>query len=371
MRLAFCLYKYFPYGGLQRDFVRIAQECFARGHSIDVYTMHWEGPVEPGLTIHKLAKKGLQNHTQCQNFVKQLEPLLQKQQYDRVIGFNKMPGLDIYYAADICYQAKAHKERPWWYRLTSRYQHSKAFEQAVFMRNAKTKILLLSKLQQTEFAQYYQTELERLHLLPPGIAKDRIAPLNAHEIRARVRQTYAIDEKDFLLLMVGSGFKTKGVDRTLKAYAALPDNLKKRTRIFIIGKDHAKPFELQAKLLKITPQVSFLGGRDDVPDFLLAADILIHPAYNENTGTVLLEAVAAGLPVLTTDICGYAEYIQKADAGIVVPTPFQQDTFNQTLANMLSSSNHQSWKQNGINFAKTADIYSLPQHAVSIIEAVG
>ena len=66
--------------------------------------------------------------------------------------------------------------------------------------------------------------------------------------------------------------------------------------------------------------MQFLGGRSDVPRFLLGADLLIHPAYHENTGTALLEALVAGLPVLVTDVCGYAHYIAEADAGRVLPS---------------------------------------------------
>ena len=47
MQLAFVLYKYFPFGGLQRDFMRIALECQQRGHQIRVYTLIWEGDIPP------------------------------------------------------------------------------------------------------------------------------------------------------------------------------------------------------------------------------------------------------------------------------------------------------------------------------------
>ncbi|MFX5530075.1 glycosyltransferase, partial [Acinetobacter baumannii] len=82
-------------------------------------------------------------------------------------------------------------------------------------------------------------------------------------------------------------------------------------------------------------QVQILKGRSDIPRFLLGADLLIHPAYNENTGTVLLEALVSGLPVLVTDVCGYAHYIAEADAGRVLPSPFEQDSLNRLLAEML------------------------------------
>lgn len=367
MKLAFCLFKYFPFGGLQRDFLRIAKECLERGHQVDVYTMQWEGEREPGLTIHIVQVKGLQNHTRAQHFLAQVTPQLSP--YDLVIGFNKMPGLDVYYAADTCYQEKARLRRGAWYRLTRRYQQLVRFEEAVFKRSSAD-ILLLSRKQQDDFTKYYQTLPERFHLLPPGISKDRMAPDNAQDIRDKIRKELNIQKDEFLLLMVGSGFKTKGLDRVLSAYAALPNDLKNRSKVYIIGKDNPRSFQKQASKLGIRDRIQFLGGRHDVVHFFLAADLLLHPAYNENTGTVLLEAMAAGLPVLTTDVCGYANYIKDADAGKVLPSPFNELEFTQTIASMLLSEQRADWQKNAISYTKQADIYSLPQRAVDYIETI-
>jgi UDP-glucose:(heptosyl)LPS alpha-1,3-glucosyltransferase len=368
MKLAFCLFKYFPFGGLQRDFLRIAKECVRRGHQVDVFTMAWEGELDPAISVHIIAVTGVQNYARAQQFVTKIQPKLI--QYDWVVGFNKMPFLDVYYAADTCYQAKARKQRGAWYRLTPRYRHWVAYEKAVFGNHANTRILLLSKAQQTEFMHFYGTSADCFELLPPGIAKDRVAPANAHEIRGQLRDKLAIQADEFLLLFVGSGFKTKGLDRALLAFAALPKELKDRSYVYIIGKDNPALFQRQAKKLGISSRVKFLGGRNDVADFLLAADLLLHPAYNENTGTVLLEALVSGLPVLTTDVCGYAGYIREASAGVVLSSPFQQIDLNQALATILLSDERAIWKQNALGFARTADIYSLPEKAVDYIESV-
>lgn len=370
MKLAFCLFRYFPFGGLQRDFLRIADECLKRGHTVDVYSMKWEGPLDPRFPVTLIEAKGWQNHTRSESFVCQLQPYLNQHQYDLVVGFNKMPGLDVYYAADTCFQAKARAKHGMWYRLMPRYRHLMAYENAVFAEESKTEILLISKTQQSDFMHYYKTQGERFHLLPPGISKDRVAPPNAADIRAAMRQELAIGDDQFLVLLVGSGFKTKGLDRILLGLAALPEKLKKRTHLFIIGKDNSAQFQQQAKQLAILNHVHFMGGREDVPRFLLAADALLHPAYNENTGTVLLEALAAGLPVLTTDVCGYAEYINKANAGIVLPSPFQQAEFNQALQDMLLSGNRTLWQKNALEFTQKADIYSMPERAVDVIESL-
>lgn len=370
MKLAFCLFRYFQFGGLQRDFLRIAHECLKRGHTVDVYSMKWEGPHDPDLPVTLIPVKGWQNHTRSQSFVKNLKPFLTRQKYDLVVGFNKMPGLDVYYAADTCFQAKADAQHGRWYHFMPRYRHLLAYEKAVFARKSKTEILLISKTQQPEFMHYHATPAKRFHLLPPGIAKDRIAPANALEIRAMMRREFNLDDNEFLVLLVGSGFKTKGLDRILYGIAALPDEIKQRTRLFIIGKDNPAPFQAQAKQLSISGNIFFMGGRDDVSRFLLAADLLLHPAYNENTGTVLLEAVVSGLPVLTTDVCGYADYIKKSNTGIVLASPFQQTVFNQTLQDMLLSRQREIWRQNGLAFAREADIYSMPERAVDVIESL-
>jgi UDP-glucose:(heptosyl)LPS alpha-1,3-glucosyltransferase len=370
VKLAFCLFNYFPFGGLQRDFFRIAKECVRRGHSVDVYTMQWEGEKDPQIPVTEIVVSGLQNHTRSHHFVTQLQPYLTQHQYDLVVGFNKMPGLDVYYAADTCYQAKARQQRNFWYRWLPRYQHLVAYEKAVFAEKNKTTILLISDAQQPEFQRFYHTEKNRFHLLPPGIARDRVAPPNANEIRQALRQEFRLQEQDILLLMVGSGFKTKGLDRTLEAVAALPEKLKSRTRLFVIGQDHAEKFQQHADKLGISKIINFLGGRSDVPRFLLAADLLLHPAYNENTGTVLLEALVSGLPVIATDVCGYAHYVEEARAGIVLSSPFEQAYFNKILADVLSSLPRLDWQQNALEFAKNADIYSLPQRAVDVIETL-
>lgn len=366
MKLAFCLFNYFPHGGLQRDFLRIAEECVRRGHAVDVFTMHWEGEHDPHIKVNVIPVSGWQNHTQAKHFVEQIQSRLKA--YDLVIGFNKMPGLDIYYAADTCYQAKARKKHGFLYRLSSRYQHLVNYEASVFDEKSKTQIFLISPKQQPEFMRYYHTQENRFHLLPPGIAQDRIAPSNAVTIREDTRKEFSIKQKDYLLLMVGSGFKTKGLDRIILGLATLPDEMRKHTRLLVIGKDNASSFKKLAKKLHLSKHIQFLGGRDDVSRFFLAADLLLHPAYNENTGTVLLEAVVSGLPVLTTDVCGFAHYIQEANAGIVLQSPFQQKVFNQTLVEMLTGDQRTLWHENGLNFAKTADIYSLPERAVDLIE---
>ncbi|MDR3087914.1 MAG: glycosyltransferase family 4 protein [Azoarcus sp.] len=368
MRLAFCLYKYFPFGGLQRDFMRIARVCQTRGHDIRVYTLEWRGEVPPGFELVIVPVRAWQNHNRYRKFSTWVEADLARRPVERVIGFNKMPALDVYYAADPCYEEKARTLRNPFYRLSGRYRHFADWERAVFAPESRTGILTISGAQQPLFVRHYGTPAERFHLLPPGIARDRRAPADAPAIRAAFRAEFGLGDKNFLLVQIGSGFKTKGLDRSLKALAALPEAMRGRARLIAIGDDNPRPFLLQTKALGLGGQVSILRGRDDIPRFLLGADLLIHPAYNENTGTVLLEALVAGLPVLTTDVCGYAHYIDDAEAGRIIPTPFAQDALDAALAEIITDAETRArWARNALDFAEHADLYSLPEKAADLI----
>ncbi|WP_373187426.1 glycosyltransferase family 4 protein [Halopseudomonas sp.] len=368
MQLAFVLYKYFPFGGLQRDFMRIARVCQDRGHAIRVYTLIWEGEVPDGFEVLVVPVKAFSNHRRNEKFTAWVQADLARRPVDRVVGFNKMPGLDVYYAADPCFEDKAQTLRNPLYRVWGRYRHFAEYEKAVFAPERGTEILMISEVQKPLFMKHYRTPEDRFHLLPPGIAPDRRAPPDAAAQRVAFRSEFGLAEDQLLMLQVGSGFKTKGLDRSIAALASLPADLRKRTRLMVIGQDDASIFEAQARAAGVSGQVEFLGGRDDVPRFLLGADLLVHPAYNENTGTVLLEALVAGLPVLVTDVCGYAHYIEDADCGRVIPTPFQQRHFNQTLSQVLDDRDVRlRWHENALAFADRADLYSLPERAADVI----
>jgi UDP-glucose:(heptosyl)LPS alpha-1,3-glucosyltransferase len=173
-----------------------------------------------------------------------------------------------------------------------------------------------------------------------------------------------------MILMVGSGFRTKGLDRAIRALAHLPEGLRQTARLWIVGQDEPRAFERLASRLKVLDKIRFLGGRPDVPEFLLGADVLIHPAYRENTGTVLLEAMVSGLPVVTTAVCGYAPYVREHNMGEVLAEPFSQPALDEALLKQLSGPSRGILLERGRAFAEHADIFSMPERAVETLEEV-
>jgi UDP-glucose:(heptosyl)LPS alpha-1,3-glucosyltransferase len=279
-----------------------------------------------------------------------------------------MPGLDLYYAADVCYVIDMMRRRSPLARMTPRYRVYSAFEKAVFGAQSKTHIMVLSEAEKKNYQAVYGTKEERFHFLPPGIDKEKIHADATPNARAEIRHELGVREDQFLLLMIGSDFERKGVARSLRAFSSLPEELRTRCRLCVIGKGKTRRFVRLAERLRLGRQVVFPGARFDVPRYLAAADLLLHPAVSENTGNVILEAMVAGLPIMASGICGYSFHVQQAQAGLVLDEPFIQHKMNQGLSFLLQSRDLASFGERGRLYAESADLSSRPTAAVKIIE---
>ncbi|PLX50934.1 MAG: hypothetical protein C0613_02565 [Desulfobulbaceae bacterium] len=374
MKFAFCLFNYFPFGGLERDFLAISRQCLARGHDLDVYTMSWQGEQVPGLTVHGLSATGLTNHGRAASFHRQLQAALVGSDHDLLVGFNKMPDLDVYYAADVCYEARISRQRGFLTRLTPRYRRLAAFEKAVFAADSSTAIIYLAGQEKRNYQAVYHTPEARFYYGPPGVDVAAIRNRMGPENRRRLRQQLGLQEMETMLLMIGSNFHTKGVERSIRALAALPTDLRRHSFLYIIGRGKEKWYLKLAGRLGVGNQVRFLGGRDDVPSFLAAADLLLQPSLTENTGNAIVEALVAGVPVLATATCGYSEHVLAAESGLVLDSaPFAQDEMNRALARMYDPEKRRLWHDNAVRYSTRQDLGNRPQVVAEILErlAVG
>lgn len=352
MKFAFLIFKYFPYGGVQRDMLRIAEDCAKLGHQVRIYTGEWRGdlPADKHISVHILKSAGWANHQRHQSLINAMQAALQLDPADLVVGFNRMAGLDVYYAADPCFIARAQQEKSWLYRFTGRYRFFRDCEKAVFGAQYNTKILLLTDRDKTIFEHWYHTPEVRFYLLPPNVPSKNFVASNKTQSRAYVREQFGLPHNANVLLTIGSAYLRKGVDRAMIALANLPDAIKQHTWLVAVGEhESASTFSQDAKKLGVEQRCILAGGRADVAELMQGADILMHPARSELAGIVLIEAMTAGLPVLVTDVCGYAAHVQRAGAGVVLQ--FNQADLNAALLQMLSVP-QTHWQQGGLAYTQ-------------------
>lgn len=367
-KLAFAVSLFFEYGGMQRSLLRIAQECVRRGHEVHIFTGGWIGELDDSITVHELDTRALTNVRSNDILARKLaEEVRRDGGFDAVIGFTKLPGLDVYYAGDPCYAERIRQTRPWWYRFTPRYRGFRRQEAAVFDKGLDTEMMLIAHGEQQYFMHDYGTEAERFHLLPPGINKARFETEPLAEDIALLRAQLGVADNEKILLLVGARFKTKGLDRALEAIAALSEEQREQIRFVVVGGDKQSPYRKQAEQLGIMDRVVFTGAREDLVRFYHAADILVHPPYSENTGTILIEAMLCSLPILVTDNCGFAYHVRDAEAGMICPEPFSQSQFNRLLSEMIASEQLEQWAGNGPRYCEKTDLYSLIERAADVI----
>ncbi|MEC8493365.1 MAG: glycosyltransferase family 4 protein, partial [Planctomycetota bacterium] len=255
---------------------------------------------------------------------------------DLVLGFDRLPGLDVHFVGDPCYALRARSRRGPLRHLLPRDRTFTALERSVFGPAGARRILLLHQGQERPFEGVYGTAPERFRVLPPGVGVDRCQGPDAGALRARIRAEVGASEGEALLLQLGSDFSRKGVDRSVRALAAQAKG-PRPARLMVVGAGDPAPIESLAGRLGVSDRVFVLGPREDVPALLQGADLLIHPARSEPGGAVLLEALVAGRPAIATGCCGYATHIQAANAGAVLPEPFAQSALDDALSRLLSA----------------------------------
>lgn len=352
MKFAFIIFKYFPFGGMQRDMLRTANELLKRGHTVEVFTMSWQGEASVGIEVHVLPQTGLFNYQRYQKFIDATFSQINTGKFDYIFGYNRMAGLDAHFAADPCFIERAHQQRSFLYRLLPRFKWFSACEKAVFSSESSTEILAVSLAEKPHFQHWYGTQDARFHYIPPCLSPERFALKPKADMRAYLRQQFNFSADDFVYLLTGSGFAMKGLDRAILALSALPDALRANTRLIAVGQDNPRQFTKLAQKLGVAQNVVILKGRPDIPQLMQGADVCVHPAYRENTGLVILEGMASATPMLVTASCGYAHYVRVANAGLVCEMPFEQANFNALFAQIRTSEYKQMWADNGLKQAQ-------------------
>lgn len=369
MTVLFALFKYFPWGGLQNDALRFAKEMLARNHRVVVFTTAWTGAApEQGLEVEIVKVSGFSNHAKMRSFARKFQERLKRGDIDASIAMNRIPGADFYFAADSC-MAKAFKEKHGAFvlRFHPRYRSFLADERAIFQPGSKTRIFSIAQRQIRDFRSVYGTEEERFLPLPPGMNPNCGIPPEAEAVRKTKRRELGVQDGETLAILVGTNFQRKGMDRALLAVK----NLRAkgiRFRFVIVGNDSFDVMNKRIQEFGLSGAVLFLGPRRDVPELLLAADLMIHPAREEAAGSVLIEALASGIPVVCTERCGFSPYVEKA-CGLVLADPFSQEKLENAIERILA--HLPELKKQVRDYAAKQDFQSRTRVFAEAVEAFG
>jgi UDP-glucose:(heptosyl)LPS alpha-1,3-glucosyltransferase len=203
--------------------------------------------------------------------------------------------------------------------LLPRYRLQKLIELRRYS-NPHAWFIALSKMVQKDMHHFYPLETERVHVIYNGVDTRRFSHRNRQQDRIALRKEWNIANDEVVLLIVAHNFALKGL-RTVIESVALLNQRRLPVHLMVVGKDRIRPYRRRADQLGCLDRIHFLGSLGDTASCFAAADIYVHPTYYDPCSLVVLEALAMGLPVITSRFNGAGELITPGQQGYLVQNP--------------------------------------------------
>jgi len=305
------------HGGVETATAGLMGELLRRGHAIEFVTTREQEEL-PGVTVRRLPVVAQPSVLRLLSFALAARRAVNDAGYDIVQSHERGLRQDLYRAGEGTHRAYLAAMGRRWAGVSPHHRLVCALERRIFSLRSARQIVAISRTGKAEIERLFATPPERVSLIYNGVDLERFHPDNRARLGRALREDLGLLRDAWVVLFVGSGFERKGLGPLLEAVARRGDD---RCRLVVAGKGDARPYQELARQLGLGARVSWVGPRRDVERLYAAADVVALPALYEPFGNVHLEALAAGVPVLTSARAGGSELITHGRNGWVVPAP--------------------------------------------------
>lgn len=317
-RVALVRARYNPAGGAERFVQEALRTLRAQGASLTIVTRHWPGHDGQAVIVDPFHVGSLWRDAA---FARAACRELARRRFDLVQAHERIACCDIYRAGDGVHarwlEARARVQGPLARLATRASPHHRwllAAERALFTSPRLRAVICNSEMVRGEIATRFGTDPDKLVLIRNAVDASRFHPGLRGEMRAAVREQLGIPRDAMVALHVGSGFERKGVAAFLEALA----RARSKPWGVVVGSDkRLGRYLAQARRLGIAARVRFPGAVSDVRPYHGAADAFVLATLYDPQPNAALEAMASGLPIVTTHGCGVAEMLQEGVNGHV------------------------------------------------------
>jgi UDP-glucose:(heptosyl)LPS alpha-1,3-glucosyltransferase len=322
VRLAIVRQRYTPYGGAERFVEGALEALLERGIAISLYTRQWPQTrlqlIEPVICdpfhIGRLWRDWSFARAVCRAIAAKPPDLVQS--HERLLC------CDVYRAGDGVHRTflderlrNATPLRRWLTESSPYHRYVLAVERRLFASPVLRAVICNSKMVRADLHERFGLPEERLPVIYNAVDSELFSPeLRKH--RSALRAALGIGDDVTVFLLVGSGYARKGAARAIHALARLTGNV----HLIVVGRDKSLGhYKRLASRLGVRERVSLVGPQEDAKPFYGAADAFVLPTFYDPCPNAALEAMACGLPVITSTRCGAAELVSEHDAGFVCP----------------------------------------------------
>jgi UDP-glucose:(heptosyl)LPS alpha-1,3-glucosyltransferase len=194
-------------------------------------------------------------------------------------------------------------------------------------------IVVNSEMVGHHFQKYYGISASDLRVVRSAIDPERFLEADRPRRRLEARGKWGIEPDEIVALFAAMNYRLKGLEPLLHAIRFLPAD--RRFRLLVVGNPCTSAYEKMAGRLGITDRVRFAGHCPEMRDSYFAADFLVHPTFYDPCSLVVLEALACGLPVITTRANGASELLHPPQEGYVITDPHNHERLAWCMMQLL------------------------------------
>lgn len=326
MKIALVNHTYsLSHGGLERFAVNLALSLRRAEHDVHVFGMTASG-LPSQIPVHILSIPRKPSWRRIFSFHREAARAVRVEGFDIVFGLTRFFPMDIYRMGD---GVQRHWMRirypfgPWrWlnYLLNPVHLLNFLFERKILAGGGAKRIITNSRLCKEHAQSYYGVPEERIDVVYNGVDHDYFNPRRLAAFREETRRELGLGPEDTAVLHISNNWSRKGLGVTLKAIGRLGER-GRRLHLLVVGRGRPAPFRKLAATLGIEDRVHFVGPTAKVECSYAAGDLLVLPTLYDPFSNVCLEAMACGLPVITTAGNGAAEIIEEGITGCVQREP--------------------------------------------------
>jgi UDP-glucose:(heptosyl)LPS alpha-1,3-glucosyltransferase len=346
MNIAFCYESVLPSrGGCETYIAGLARRLVADGHEVHLYARRWDASALPeALHIHRVTVPRVPRFLRPWCFGAVCQRALASAGHQVTVGFDKIAGLDVLYpqgglyAANVEYNLRKYRSplarrlARWLKALDPSHRSFLALDRFQYQRQPLL-VVAISDMVRRHFEHYYQIDPANLRMVRIAIDLDRFDECDRPRRRLEWRQHWGLLPEHTVALFAGMNYRLKGLEPLLRAIAYLP--AASPFRLLVAGNPDTAAFERLARRLKIADRVRFVGYCPDMRNAYFAADFFVHPTFYDPCSLVVLEALACGLPVITSRYNGAAEVMHPPREGYVIDDPHNLPQLAGALKELL------------------------------------
>jgi len=365
-------------GGAETYIVDLCRSLVRSGHQVDLYTSSWaEGALPAEVRCVRVEADARTRRGQVAAFAEASARALEGAGYDCTIGFINTYAHDVIIpqggvhrgslranarrfanpvARRLYVLGKVLNPKFWTYRAIERKQYDPG-------RGAR--VVAVSRMVSQHVQEFEGVPKSRIHVVPNAIDPDRVVVAQPGAMRASFRARVGLGAGDLVGLFVGHNYALKGLEPLIRGLAARERPGVRPVHVLVCGGGRPGWYRRLAERLGVSDRVHFLGFHDDVRECYWSSDFFVSPTYYDPCSLVVLEALACGLPAITTACNGASELMAHGRQGYVLSAPDARDELVAALDGMADDGRRRAMSAEA---AKLGREWTFDRHVEALVK---